>query len=153
MLELHKYIPHSTDPKEICDTVRRCCDKAVQKRFRERLKVVTASMDNPVEIIIDSIHKLDEAYSPKAIVTARRSRFEKLMDVVQAAATGPSKPTHVMKMANIPYSEFKQLMNALENKGLIEAESSLTGRFYRATSYGLGVLQDYQGIKAKIIDT
>ncbi|MFQ6135098.1 MAG: winged helix-turn-helix domain-containing protein, partial [Nitrososphaerales archaeon] len=127
--------------------------KAEQKRFSERLKVVTAAMDNPIEIMINAIRELDEDYTIEASSSVRRSRFEKLMDVVQAAATGPAKTTHVMKLANIPYGEFKQLMKALERKGLIESESSISGRFYRATSYGLQLLQDYRGIKSRLPDT
>jgi len=150
--ELHKYIPHSTDPKEICDTVQRCSDEAVQKRFSERLKVVTAGMDNPIEIMIDAIHDLDITHKQRSSSSTRRSRFEKLMDVVQATTGGPTKPTRVMKLANIPYSEFKTLVHALEQKGLIESESSFTGRYYRATSYGMQILQDYQGMKTLLLD-
>jgi predicted glycosyltransferase len=153
VMELHKYIPHSTDPKEICDTVQRCCNAGVQKRFTERLKVVTAAMDNPVDIVIDSIREIDEDYRPKTASSTRRSHFEKLMDVVRATTTGPAKPTRVMKLANIPYSEFKTLVKTLEKKGLIESESSLSGKFYRTTSHGLQILQDYQGIKSKLFDT
>jgi len=58
-----------------------------------------------------------------------------------------------MKLANIPYSEFKELVKTLEKKGLIGSEYSTTGRFYRATSYGLQVLQDYQGVKSRLLDT
>ncbi len=152
VIELHKHIPHSTDPKVLSDTVQRCVEKEEQSRFRERMKVISATMDNPVEIIIDAIHRIDANLKPKTGSPMRRSRLEKLMDVVQATAMGPAKPTHVMKLANIPYSEFKNIALTLERKGLIDSESSFTGKFYKATNYGIKVLQDYREIKTRILD-
>lgn len=152
VIELHKHIPHSTDPKIIYDMVQRCTDKEEQLRVSEKMKMVTAAMDNPVEIIIAAIHQLDENRELKTTSHVRRSRFEKLMDVVQATAMGPAKPTRVMKLANIPHNEFKQLVKTLEKKGMVGSESSFSGKFFIATNYGLQVLKDYQGVRSRLLD-
>lgn len=152
VLELHKHIHHSTDPKVIFDLVQRCTDEDEQKHFSERMKLVTAVMDNPIEIIIDSIHQIDANYEPVEVKPLRRSQLEKLMDMVRATALGPVKQTQVMTTANVPHSEFKYLVQILENKRLIRSESTFSGKFYSATRYGLQILQDYQGIKTKLLE-
>ncbi|MEE9585690.1 MAG: winged helix-turn-helix domain-containing protein, partial [Nitrososphaerales archaeon] len=103
--------------------------------------------------MINAIHQLDDNHELKTTSHIRRSRLEKLMDVIQATAMGPAKPTQVMKLANIPHNEFKQLVKTLEKKEMVDSKSSFSGKLFIATNYGLQVLKDYQGVRSRLLDT
>jgi len=78
--------------------------------------------------------------------------METMVDVLQAAALRPLRPTHIMKEANISYNELRGFIEDLEKKGLIRVEATLGGKYYQATSDGLQVLQDYRRFRERLLD-
>ena len=73
------------------------------------------------------------------------------MDIVQAAALRPVRPTHIMKSANISYNELKSVIEALEKRGVIRTEVTFMGKFYQTTLEGLKLLEDYRGIRSRLL--
>ncbi len=147
--ELHRYIPHSTDPKQIADLVRDYLDEDKTKAFREKVSLLVKNMDNPVQMMIADIKKLNEPRSER-ISLKRRSRLEIYLDIIQAASLRPLRPTQIMKDANISYNELRGIVESLERKELLRAENTLGGKYYQATDNGLRLLEDYRTVRSRI---
>jgi len=75
-----------------------------------------------------------------------------LMDILQAVSLRPLRPTHIMRSANISYSELKKIIETLERKGLVSVENTFGGRFYQATEEGLRLVESYKIIKERLFD-
>jgi predicted glycosyltransferase/predicted transcriptional regulator len=151
VVELHRYIPHSTDPVQIAAYVENFLDVDEQKLFAEKASLIVKTMDDPVKFMIDEIRRQNAGGHEEAAFK-RRSRMETMIDVLQAASLRPLRPTHIMKEANISYNELKGFIDDLERKGLIKLEATLGGKYYQATSEGLLVLQDYKQFRERLID-
>jgi len=151
VVELHRYIPHSTDPTQIAKYVDNYLDEDERKNFMEKASLIVKTMDNPVKFMIDEIRKMNTGAKEEAAFK-RRSRMETMVDVLQAAALRPLRPTHIMKEANISYNELRGFIEDLEKKGLIRVEATLGGKYYQATSDGLQVLQDYRRFRERLLD-
>ena len=149
VLELHKYISHSTDPAEIAGYVDKYLDADQAKKFTETASLVVQSMDNPVRIMVDEIRRLNGA-KREEVTFKRRSKIEIVIDIIAAASLQPLRPTHIMKRANISYSELKAIIDALEQRGVLKSESTLGGKYFQATPAGLRLLQDYRQIHDKL---
>lgn len=149
VLELHKHISHSTDPEVIANNVVRYLDPAEAKRFSEKATSIVGNMDNPARQMINEIRILSRPAAAEERVR-RRSRMEVLVDVVQATALGPCRPTQVMRQANISYSEFKEIVEILERKGLVKSETSFAGKFFQTTAEGLQLLSEFKGIRSRL---
>ena len=50
VVELHRYIPHSTDPKQLTDYVQRLLGSDERKSFKEKASLLVRNMDNPIAI-------------------------------------------------------------------------------------------------------
>jgi predicted transcriptional regulator len=148
VMELHKYIPHSVDPKEIAMHVENFLGEGQMKAFQEKASLLVQNMDNPVEIMIEQLRKLNQR--KEGAVTKRRSKMEIYIDIIQAAALHPLRPTHMMKAANISYNELRVIVEALSAKGLIGEENTLGGKYYQATKEGLKLLQDYKELHTRL---
>ena len=148
VLELHKYIPHSTDAAEIAGYVDGFLDEGQQTAFKEKASLLVQNMDNPVQLMIDEIRHLN-ARKDEAVLK-RRSKMEIYIDIIQAAALQPLRPTHMMKAANISYNELRTIIEALETRGLINEENTMGGKYYQATKEGLRVLQDYRTVHSRL---
>jgi predicted glycosyltransferase/predicted transcriptional regulator len=151
VVELHRYIPHSTDPVQIARYVENFMDEGEQKSFMEKASLIVKTMDNPVRFMIDEIRKMNAGVRNE-VAFKRRSRMETMVDVLQAAALRPLRPTHIMKEANISYNELRSFIEDLERKGLIRLEATLGGKYYQATSDGLQVLQDYKRFRERLLE-
>ncbi len=149
VLELHKYIAHSTDPAEIAGFVDKYLDADQAKKFTETASLVVQSMDNPVRIMIDEIRRMNGA-KREEVTFKRRSKMEIVIDIIAAASLQPLRPTHIMKRANISYSELKAIIDALEQRGVLKSENTLGGKYFQATPAGLRLLQDYRQIHDKL---
>ena len=149
VVELHRYIPHSTEPTQIAQHVVRMLDVNEKEAFREMAAVLVRNMDNPVRMMIDEIHKINDG-DKENIVFARRSRIEIFLDIIQSTSLRPLRLTHIMRDANISHNELKKFLATLEGSGLITSELSYGGRLYQATGEGLKVLEDYRGIRRKL---
>jgi len=149
VLELHKYIPHSTDPKEIAAHVENFLLDDQKTAFREKASLIVQSMDNPVTLMAEEVRKLNRGRKVAAVLK-RRSRMETFVDIIQAAALQPLRPTHIMKAANISYNELRGIVETLEQRGLIREETTLGGKYYQATPAGLRLLQDYRLVHERL---
>jgi predicted glycosyltransferase/predicted transcriptional regulator len=148
VVELHRYIPHSTDPKQLTDYVERLLGSDERKSFKEKASLLVRNMDNPIAIMIDEIRKI--GMEMEEVTLKRRSRMEILLDIIQASSLQPLRPTHIMRAANISYNELKPIVDSLETKGLITSEETFGGRYYHATSDGLRLLEEYRAFKDKL---
>ncbi|HEV2139133.1 MAG TPA: DUF354 domain-containing protein [Nitrososphaerales archaeon] len=148
VLELHKYIPHSVDPTELAGYVDNYLNPGEMSAFKEKSALLVQNMDNPVQLMVDEIRRLNN--KKEEAVLKRRSRMEIYIDIIQAASMQPLRPTHMMKAANISYNELRNVVEALESRGLITEENTLGGKYYQATKEGLRVLQDYKVVHSRL---
>lgn len=152
VIELHRYINHSTEPRVIADYVQRFMeDEEERKAFKEKAGLLVRSMDNPVKLIIDEIRETNDKENHEETLR-RRSQMDILMDILQAVSLRPLRPTHIMRSANISYSELKKIIETLERKGLVTVENTLGGRFYQATEEGLRLVESYKLIKERLFE-
>ena len=149
VVELHRYIAHSTDPAQIARHVDRLLDAGEKEAFRERASLLVKNMDNPAKLMIDEIRKINEGDALNKSY-ARRSRIEIFLDIIQSTSLRPLRLTHIMRDANISHNELKKILSTLESSGLIASEETLNGKLYQATSEGLKVLEDYRGIRQRL---
>jgi predicted glycosyltransferase len=147
--ELHKYIPHSTDPTEIAGYVENYLLPDQMSQFKEKSSLLVQNMDNPVTLMIEEIMNLNRRKT-ELTVLKRRSKMEIYIDIIQAASLQPLRPTHMMKAANISYNELRNVVENLESKGLINEETTLGGKYYQTTPEGLKLLQDYRMVHARL---
>lgn len=147
--ELHRYIPHSTEPSKIAGYVEEYLDPDNKKAFSEKVSLLVKNMDNPAELMINDIRKLN---SPKRAEVSfkRRSRLEIHLDIIQAASLRPLRPTQIMKEANISYNELKGIIEILEARKLLKTETNISGKFYQSTVEGLKVLDDYRSLRGRL---
>ena len=78
--------------------------------------------------------------------------METFVDIIQAAALQPLRPTHIMKDANISYNELRGIVETLERRGLLREETTLGGKYYQTTSEGLRLLQDYRIVHDRLFE-
>jgi uncharacterized protein len=149
VIELHRYIPHSTDPTKIAGYVEEYLDPENQKAFSEKVSLLVKNMDNPAELMANDIRKLSAPRKAESSFK-RRSRFEIHLDIIQAASLRPLRPTQIMKEANISYNELRSIIESLETKSLIRAETNISGKYYQATDEGLRLLDDYRGLRGRL---
>jgi len=151
VLELHKYIPHSVNPEEIAEYTQRFLENGQSNEFREKASLIVQNMDNPVQLMIDEIRRLNQ--KKRELTMKRRSKMEIYIDIIQASSLQPLRPTHMMKAANISYNELRSIVEALQAKGLISEENTLGGKYYRATNEGLKVLQEYRTVHSRLFES
>ena len=149
VIELHRYIAHSTDPSEIARHVEKLLDFEEKEKFRQRAQLLVKSMDNPAKLMVDEIRTINQG-DRESIVFARRSKIEIYLDIIQCTSLRPMRLTHVMRDANISHNELKKILTTLERSGFVVSQDTLSGKLYQATSDGLKVLQDYRGIRQRL---
>ncbi|HYC12495.1 MAG TPA: DUF354 domain-containing protein [Nitrososphaerales archaeon] len=149
VVELHRYIPHSTDPMKIAEYVHGYLDSETQKAFSEKVSLIVKNMDNPAQLMIEDIRRLNEP-RPQESSFKRRSRLEIYLDIIQAASLQPLRPTQIMKEANISYNELRGIIENLETRGLLKTESTFSGKYYQSTEAGLRLLDDYRSVKTRL---
>ena len=70
------------------------------------------------------------------------------IDIIQSTSLRPLRTTHIMKAANISYTELKTIVDDLERSGLISMEVTLGGKYYQVDERrpeGAAGLQTVQG--------
>ena len=147
--ELHRYIPHTTDPKRIVGYVEEYLDTDNQKAFSEKVSLLVKNMDNPAEMMVKDIRRLNQPGRTQSTLK-RRSRLEINLDIIQAASLRPLRPTQIMKVANISYTELRDIIQSLEERNLLRAENNISGKYYQATVEGLKLLEDYKSIRGRL---
>jgi len=147
--ELHRYIPHSTDPEQLAGYVKEYLDEDNRNAFSEKVSLLVKNMDNPVKLMVNEIRKLNEPRREDGSLK-RRSRMEIYLDIIQAACLRPLRPTQLMKEANISYNELRGIIEALERKDLLRSDTTVGGKYYQATSEGLRLLDDYKTVRSRL---
>jgi len=150
--ELHKYIPHSNDPKEVAAKTLDYLNPKEQREFYEQAKLIVDLMENPVLKMEEEINQLYA--EPELIEKAsrtRRSQMEIHMIILNLGAFRSLKLTHIMQAANLSYSKVKEDVAWLKRKGLLVESSDLSGgQYFRTTTEGLQLLADYKKIREKL---
>jgi predicted glycosyltransferase/predicted transcriptional regulator len=153
VIELHRYIRHSTDPKTVAGYVMNYVENDEEKAaFKERAALIVRSMDDPVQLMIDEIRRLESTPEEVSLSSRRRSHLEIYLDIISAVAVRPLRLTHVMKVANVSYNELKRIIDTLESRSLVTSQNSFDGKFYQATDEGLRMLQEYRGFKSRLFE-
>ena len=152
VIELHKYIPHVTDPKEIATTAITFLNPEEQHKFREKAKLVTNLMENPIQKIEEEINKLCGETEPVAKSSSmRRGRIEIYMEILELIAFRPLKITHIMQAANLSYSKVRKSLAWLSKKNLVRERRDLSdGIYFKTAPNGLTVLAEYKKIAEKL---
>jgi len=149
VVELHRYIDHSTDPVQIAKYVNKLLDLDEQVAFRDRASRLVRNMDNPAKMMVNEIRRINEGENAN-VSLVRRSKIEKYLDIIQCTSLRPLKLTHIMRDANVSHNEVKKILETLESSGLVTSQETYTGKIYQATSDGLKVLEDYRGVRQRL---
>jgi predicted glycosyltransferase/predicted transcriptional regulator len=152
VIELHRYIPHITEPKEAAAKVINFLNPEEQHKFREKAKLVTNLMENPIQKIEEEINNLcGEAEPALKSSSMRRGRLEIYMEILGLIAFRPLKVTHIMQAANLSYSKVRQSLAWLTNKNLVQKRRDPSGGLYfKTTPDGMVVLAEYKKIAEKL---
>lgn len=149
VVELHRYISHSTDPVQIAKHVDKLLDTDEQDSFRERASLLVKNMDNPAKMMVNEIRRINEG-EKGSVSFNRRSKIEKYLDVIQCVSLRPLRLTHIMRDANLSHNELKKILEILESNGLVSSQDSYSGKIYQSTTEGLKVLEDYRGVRQRL---
>ena len=80
----------------------------------------------------------------------RRSKLERLIDILRVVNIGPIRQTHIMYKANITWNELRKDISWLRSLGLIKKKRMREGVFYEITSSGLETLSFFEIIESKL---
>jgi predicted transcriptional regulator len=103
-------------------------------------------------MMIDELHRLDSGDEAETVSSKRRSQLEIYLDIINAIALRPLRPTHIMKTANVSYNELKKIIELLERKSLVLSETTFDGKFYQATPEGLRLVEEYKRFRSSIFE-
>ena len=152
LTELHRYIPHTINPKEAAWKTLQYLDPKQREEFRKEAKTVVDSMENPVSKMEEELSNLFTESSKKRPSTKRRSKIEIYGDILDILTTQSLKLTHIMQTANLSYSKVKTDLNWLTGKNLIEKHKNLLGEeHFKITLEGREVLSEYKQIRGKLL--
>jgi predicted transcriptional regulator len=85
-------------------------------------------------------------------MTARRSRFEIYVDILNEIMDGVDKPTKIMYGANLSYKPLKEILQSMLDQGLItenagSKKDKRTKVTYELTTKGVNVVRYYSKAK------
>ena len=81
-------------------------------------------------------------------MTARRSKFQLSIEVLEAVSKGEYRPTRLMYSCNLSWNSMKDVIGLLEEKGYIEDQSVGEKRKHLSiTGKGTEVLSFYNGLE------
>ena len=88
-------------------------------------------------------------------MSARRSRFEIYVDVLNEVKAGSNKPTQIMYRANLSWKPLQNILRSLLNQGLLcemeeEIKDKRTKIRYELTQKGENVVRYYSKAKSLI---
>ena len=88
-------------------------------------------------------------------MSARRSKFQLSVEVLNQIKQGERKPTRIMYSANLSWKSLKEILDSLVSQGLIEEElvgrsSKRAKKRYRITAKGENVLEYYSVVSGLI---
>ncbi|MEM3641587.1 MAG: DUF354 domain-containing protein, partial [Candidatus Bathyarchaeia archaeon] len=103
LAHLHKYIPHTRDPKEAVMHVLNYLDSKAREEFKSQSERIVSLMENPIAKFEEEINKFYGGANEKKISSKRRSSIEIYIDIIRAVAFRPLKVTHIMQLTNLSY--------------------------------------------------
>ena len=85
-------------------------------------------------------------------MSARRSRFEIYVDILNEIMDGVDKPTKIMYGANLSYKPLKEILHSMLDQGLISenegsSKDKRTKVTYELTTKGVNVVRYYSKAK------
>jgi len=85
-------------------------------------------------------------------MSARRSRFEIYVDILNEIMEGVDKPTKIMYGANLSYKPLKEILHSMLDQGLItenegSSKDKRTKVTYELTTKGINVVRYYSKAK------
>ncbi len=88
-------------------------------------------------------------------MSARRSRFEIYVDILNEIMAGVSKPTKIMYAANLSYKPLKEILRSMLDQGLImeiagSKKDKRTKVTYELTTKGVNVVRYFSKAKSLI---
>ncbi len=88
-------------------------------------------------------------------MSARRSKFQLSVEVLNQIKQGENKPTRIMYSANLSWKSLKEILESLVEQGLIEEKvisrsSKRAKKRYQITVKGENVLQYYSMVSGLI---
>ncbi len=88
-------------------------------------------------------------------MSARRSRFEIYVDILNEIMDGVSKPTKIMYAANLSYKPLKEILRSMLDQGLImeiagSKKDKRTKVTYELTTKGVNVVRYFSKAKSLI---
>jgi len=72
---------------------------------------------------------------------SKRSKIEIYLDVLKAIKKGTCKPTRIMYRTNLSWKPLMEVLDSLNNQGLITVKQDGNHSFYEITEKGKNVLQ------------
>jgi len=151
VVELHRYIEHGTNPRQIRDAVIKYLDPEERLEFRKRANLIVENMDNPIDKMVAEIQR---AYSgvgeQREMRPGRRSAIEVHAEVLEALALSPARITYLMKTVNIAHGQATRILRSLKENGLVEEDSSRSGKVFQSTVEGLEALSRYRKLKESL---
>jgi len=69
-------------------------------------------------------------------MVGKRSRLEICLDVLEKISQGVSKPTNIMYKCNLSWRPLQEILNSLNNRGLIEEVKENNRKYYMVTRRG-----------------
>lgn len=146
--ELHKYVPHSTNPQELCSETLRLLKPEEAESFRKRARRIVDLMDNISEKIAEEIQAFLGIGARVKKYRQRRSELEQCMELVERVSLTPSKLTPLIYEMSISYEKLKVLTKKLVDKGiLVESIDRNGNKYYQATDYGISLLSNYKKVR------
>jgi predicted glycosyltransferase len=146
--ELHKYVPHSSNPKELMKQTVNFFNKEKNSRFREMAKNAVATMENPIDKIVEEIDRLFNPPTAEKEKKRRRSRMEIYADVLTNVSNEPLIFSHLLRRAKVTHKELKKDLEMLMVSDLVERFISDDGGiYYKTTVKGLMAVQDFKKMK------
>ncbi len=146
--ELHKYVPHSTSPQELCSETLRLLKPEEAEAFKKRAWRIVDLMDNIAEKIADEIRVFLGIETRVKKYRHRRSELDLCMELIERVSLAPSKLTPLIYEIGISYNKLRILTRELVSKGILAESIGRNGnRYYQATDYGISLLSDYKRVK------
>lgn len=82
--------------------------------------------------------------------SARRSRMEVEIDIMQAISDGAGRPTHIMYRSNLSWSVMQSFIRSMESQGLLVIRAAEGRKSYALTEKGQRVLETYHSVKKQL---
>ncbi|HEX17227.1 MAG TPA: DUF4364 domain-containing protein [Thermoplasmatales archaeon] len=79
------------------------------------------------------------------LINSRRSEFEILADILRLAKDG-AKKTQIMYQVNLSYSQLRNYLSFLRNRGFLDEIGEEQGRIYRISEKGLKLLENIDSV-------